>query len=262
MHWWLVTPPRPSRGGVWLDLCRRNNGTLSNMDPATDWVVGPNRRPGGWGALDFDGTNDRVPMASSITAPTNLTVSAWWNTASITSPDVRHLFADGNSTGNVYWRPQCLNAQKPAYGYGSSSGNSRRWDATNNIVTATGVWWHIVWTQVGTDTPVLYVNGVAQAVTLASSAGTNTRPTAQGAALGSLGLFTAVPGFFWTGFGDDIRLYDRVLSDAEVMELYRNSRGYCTGLLNPVKSRAITIPLGSTQPPRSMHQFRQRRIAV
>ncbi len=32
------------------DLMQRNHGTLTNMDPSTDWV-GSNR-PGGWGAFD------------------------------------------------------------------------------------------------------------------------------------------------------------------------------------------------------------------
>lgn len=61
-----------SRGSVgkWLfyegtgpkvfDLSGNNNhGTLTNMDPATDWV--PGRERGGW-ALDFDGTDDYVNL--------------------------------------------------------------------------------------------------------------------------------------------------------------------------------------------------------
>ena len=41
------------RGGNW--------GALTNMDPATDWVVN-----GGKGALDFDGSNDRVTSIGNI----------------------------------------------------------------------------------------------------------------------------------------------------------------------------------------------------
>ena len=50
-------------GSTLMDISGRgNHGTLTNMDPATDWVPGPN----GY-ALDFDGTNDFI----------NIGVSSW-----------------------------------------------------------------------------------------------------------------------------------------------------------------------------------------
>ena len=64
----------------WFDISRYgNHGTLTNMDPATDWVG--NSRPGGYGALDFDGTNDYVQMGNAAAldfdGTTPFSGSAW-----------------------------------------------------------------------------------------------------------------------------------------------------------------------------------------
>jgi len=52
----------------------RNNGTLTNMDPATDHVVTPMGR-----ALDFDGNNDYVLCPTAKGAPTTgpVSLAAW-----------------------------------------------------------------------------------------------------------------------------------------------------------------------------------------
>jgi len=49
----------------------RNHGTLTTMDPATDYTVYPH----GYG-LDFDGVNDHV-LAGVRPAPGHLTIAAW-----------------------------------------------------------------------------------------------------------------------------------------------------------------------------------------
>ena len=55
------------------DFSRFNNwGTLTNMDPLTDWVV-----DGGQYALDFDAVNDYVVAGSLPDFPNDCTWSAW-----------------------------------------------------------------------------------------------------------------------------------------------------------------------------------------
>jgi hypothetical protein len=57
----LWAPALGPTGNALFDLSGRNNhGTLTNMDPATDWVASPY----GW-VLDFDGGNDYVNVKSS-----------------------------------------------------------------------------------------------------------------------------------------------------------------------------------------------------
>lgn len=52
-----------------------NWGTLTSMDPATDWVVSR----GGY-ALDFDGANDRVVTGSTYASGTGaFSVAFWWD---------------------------------------------------------------------------------------------------------------------------------------------------------------------------------------
>jgi hypothetical protein len=52
-----------------------NWGTLTSMDPATDWVVSR----GGY-ALDFDGSNDRVVTGSTYAPGTGaFSVAFWWD---------------------------------------------------------------------------------------------------------------------------------------------------------------------------------------
>lgn len=61
-------------GSRLFDHSRFSNwGTLTNMDNATDWVVS-----GGQYALDFDGTNDHVAIASNVFSGLSVvTVSLW-----------------------------------------------------------------------------------------------------------------------------------------------------------------------------------------
>ena len=62
-------------GSTLRDVSGNNNhGTLTDMDPATDWVISGNPRLPGW-ALDFDGSNDYIDIPSFNVA--NITIEAW-----------------------------------------------------------------------------------------------------------------------------------------------------------------------------------------
>lgn len=69
---WLINE---KAGSKLTDISiNKNNGTLTNMDPSTDWV-GSLRGS----VLDFDGSNDYVDVGTdvSITLNRDFTVSAW-----------------------------------------------------------------------------------------------------------------------------------------------------------------------------------------
>lgn len=73
--WWLVVP-HWSGGTVLRDLMGRHHGSLTNMAPASDWLT--SGRSGGWGALDFDGTDDRVEINSVFgLGTTDLSATMW-----------------------------------------------------------------------------------------------------------------------------------------------------------------------------------------
>lgn len=65
-------------GSTLYDLSgRRNHGTLTNMDPATDWVI-----QNGYTALDFDASNDLVTAPLSAAGKIKQSFVAWmWRSA-------------------------------------------------------------------------------------------------------------------------------------------------------------------------------------
>ena len=67
--WWLFNE---GAGQTVRDIVGGNDGTLTNMDPASDWVGG---------ALDFDGSNDIiVPSSNFVDVPgNNFSFSVWIN---------------------------------------------------------------------------------------------------------------------------------------------------------------------------------------
>jgi hypothetical protein len=69
----LWAPALGPTGNALFDLSGRNNhGTLTNMDPATDWVGSPYG-----GALDFDGIDDHilVPSSPSLASLSTVTIA-------------------------------------------------------------------------------------------------------------------------------------------------------------------------------------------
>jgi hypothetical protein len=89
---------------------------------------------------------------------------------------------------------------------------------TNNNAVSTNTWQHIVYTRDGT-TQKLYVNGVSQSLltdnpqTLSNT--TNVR---------LIGAFPTASQYF-SGVIDEVRVYNRALSAAEVLEHYLSSKG-------------------------------------
>ena len=61
-------------GSTAVDAEGNNDGTLTNMDPATDWVDGLFDK-----ALDFDGGGEYVSLPDNAVTTTEFTISAWAN---------------------------------------------------------------------------------------------------------------------------------------------------------------------------------------
>jgi hypothetical protein len=75
--WWLNLPSR-GKGNTVFDLCGKYHGTLTN-GPTWSGALG---RPGGFGAVTFDGSNDYItlgvaPAALKFTAISPFSISAW-----------------------------------------------------------------------------------------------------------------------------------------------------------------------------------------
>lgn len=76
-----------------------NHGTLTLMDPATDWVIGGNPRIPGY-ALDFDGDNDHVRLGTNQLAwsDSSFSILVWIYPRALTLQSVVHLGNDSDNT--------------------------------------------------------------------------------------------------------------------------------------------------------------------
>lgn len=207
--WWLCG--RPYRGATWYDLCGNNHGTLTNMDPATDWV-GP-IHSGAWGSLDFDGSNDLIdiPHSSDIEVFGSRFSVAIWLRANA-SGSYATIFSKGNNV-----RLHRDNATAGLYGVivGLVSGgvfttSASFFDATPH---------HLVLTYDATNINI-YRDG--QLATASAVSGT---PTGGGTT--NLSLSQAAGGAIYSGRRDDFRLWNRAITSLEVQQVYLDSlRGY------------------------------------
>jgi len=221
LAWWLVTPQWKG-GTVFHDLVNgRNNGTLTNMDPSTDWITQTDR-PGGWGALDFDGTDDfvLVPDNDILEGMARVTVSCWIQAAS---------GAQANTFAAPLWK-------NTSYGFFQSNAVNqmvfRITTSIDNDVNASssntgffdGNWHHLIGTYDGT-TSRIYEDGVE----LGNSAATGTILTDVNDLLIGKG---AEGTDHIDGRIDGVRVHDRALTAKEVAEYHELSKNYYLGLFN------------------------------
>ncbi len=174
------------------------NATLTNMDPATDWVA--DTGASGTRALDFDGTNDRLAI-SGVTRNGTLSFSAWVYLRSL-ADEMIFNFKSTNSVANLFMFATVLTLR----GGSVTSVNS----AANPFATST--WTHVAATITGT-TGTLFVNGLQIATGTIAAVGAST----SGFDIGAYSDFGA--GYFLNGRLDDLRLFHRLLSGSEITAL-------------------------------------------
>jgi hypothetical protein len=174
-----------------------NTGTITNATWTTSGKFG--------NALVFNGTNAKVtiPDASALDLTTAMTLEAWvyptttptnWSTILHKEID-RYYIAAGSNTG------------APAVGGTFTSGNTNLYGAAP--MTA-NVWTHVAATYDGT-TLILYLNGnPVSSKAVAGSLTVSGSPVSIGG--------TAAYGEFFTGRIDEVRIYNRALTQAQVQQ--------------------------------------------
>lgn len=218
---WYLTVPQWSGGTVWRDLVNANPGTLTGMS-----VIGASTtsgwqrasRPGGWGALACDGTDDYVTIGNGARLKLGNTMTwAWWFNTNVTS--IQTLLGSQDVTGAY-----TINiSQFAARDIAVRSTSTTIAQVAGSVWTA-GAWNHMVYTRRGGATNALYVNG--QSITLTTNAATAFTVEAVKQLSGR------APGVqLFTGLLDDVRVYKRALPAQEVKLLYLASlAGYPTQL--------------------------------
>ncbi len=188
-----------------------NNGTLTSMDPSSDWVTGKID-----GGLEFDGNNDRVIIADNDTLDNTqyLTVSVWAYPTTL----------DGN--------PRCPVSKRvdPSTQYSYSlffytgnrlfvdiSGNDNRF-STNRVFTP-NQWYHLAvvfdGTQPSASRVKVYVDGALDKTATESS---STIPNTSSQLV--IGLLSGNNSGYFRGIIDDVRIYRKALSESQIQALY------------------------------------------
>jgi len=203
-----------------------NNGTLTGMDPATDWQVDG----GGW-CLDFDGSNDYVSVGNvdELNGTDELTIAYWCRKPSAgTIATCGSQLARNNgfwlswySDGNIYWGTH-------------NAGGGTRWKS----LAYQDKWFHICGTYNGTAVLQLYVNGRVR-----STSGSGTPPATLSATAATqfrVGSLLA-ESLYTTGKLSGVTLHNRALAPAEVATLYQAGPG---DWLKRKRRRVYSIPSG------------------
>ena len=213
MNWGANTVTDASGGG--------DTGTMSGMSKSTAPVVG---RVGQ--ALKFDGVDDIVTVTSALDGYANISVSAW---VYYVSSAGAQQFIVGEET--VY-KVDIDAAGCGCFRFLTETGSNWGTTILSSATTLTpNTWYHVVATYDGT-TKRLYVNGVQDPNTVTTSgsitnAGLSPTIGARGAGLDES-----------SGKIDEVRIYNRALSPAEIKQLY------LMGGSNDTRSGNSTITMG------------------
>ena len=221
LGWWPYVLQLSGGGTRWYNLVAPQHGVLTNMALPPTSTSGWGRRtlrPGGFGDVGFDGTNDEVDITGILgtrLTGLRLTVALWFNPTSLSSAVVFDATTAGNKHLLLFLEIASTTTGSVAIG------DTVDINLTFSPAWTTGQWQHLVMTSDGTTVRV-YRNGAQNAsATGAFGTGITTATWVVGSDSPS-GL--GVP---FTGRMDDVRLYNRPLSAKEVLALYQASRtGY------------------------------------
>ena len=194
-----------------------NDGTLTNMSTTTSPVAGKIGQ-----ALLFDGVNDQINAGagSSLGNLGPLTFSAWIKPRSMGGGSSGAIMG---KTGTGYVIFQLANTNGLGFGKNYDTANDLEAYSNDNAVTM-GIWQHVVATWDGTAVATnvhFYVNGVETSYQFPNDA-TGNRVSDVGKPL--------VVGSFYNGNSpfdgalDEVRVYNRVLTQAEITQLYQSGQ--------------------------------------
>ena len=206
------------------------NGNDGTIYDAT-WTTGISDN-----ALDFDGINDYVNCgnSNSLGIPGDFSVSAWINIDQNNNDDYLAIVCKGTDAstagngwylwvyGNGFDDPNKINhvaIQSNAPGYS--------WDyMSGTTILQPGIWYHIVgvFNCDGSSRNSIFINSVQESIYYQSGSAISTREdSGSPVTIGYYGYPPAPSVTYFEGPIDEVRIYNRTLSQNEIQELYENS---------------------------------------
>lgn len=206
VSWW------PAEGNA-HDVQDGHDGTLQNGTTFTAGIANQ--------AFSFDGVNDSVDLGNWFNLQT-FTIDMWVNPA--TSQGVFADIIDNNHTDTRSWVLQYQNVGEQ-YIFGAYAGGVGQ----NVTVSMTAEHWqHIAITRDTSNTLYMYLNGV-----LVDSAPGNGALVYDGSQFMRLSNWGG-GGRYWNGQIDELHVFNRALSAAEIAAIYNaSSAGVCTASTSP-----------------------------
>ena len=206
----------PSLGATGYRLLDRsgygNHGTLTNMNAGTDWVGN-----GDGLALDFDSSDDWVSIIDSRQwHQSDFSLCCFANFRGNGEADYGTVFSRDNGGTNwmFFSRDALSQSGKMSINFFDGANNP---SISSLTALSLAVWYHVAFT-VQANTASIYVNGKLEAT---GSIASWTRPIINNLQLGRWNL---TGGRTMDGFIDDVRLYSRALTAAEVAILATRRR--------------------------------------
>lgn len=223
--WWCPSLDDAGNGtGVLNDLTGNSNeGTLTNMDPATDWFA--DTASGGVRALDFDGVNDYVAISSSpadiATASSGFTYSCWIYVRNWDGPTFVFAIL---STGTQDYRSASFQVYLRKLTFVADNNGAADWaigvsTPIGNTTLNLSQWYHVgLVRQSGVYT--VYINGSSD-----GSVTYNNNLLLNNTSIKIGGHYSANTDNMANGLIDDVRIFSRAITSQE-MAILASKRGY------------------------------------
>jgi len=184
-------------------------GSNGSIQGAPAWDSGSSCKAGE--CLDFNGSSDFITVTSTeaLDVEDSVSVSAWLYTNGTSRQSVVAM-GDGNDYTNNY---QIFIDTQATFSVGE--GSYATYASKAGAITS-GSWYHIVGTFDG-STAKVYVNGSLGGQDTFSG----TRQSGGSLRIGSR-AYSGSPQWYFNGIIDEIRIYDSVLSEDEILDMYND----------------------------------------
>lgn len=248
VSWWLALPDQ-QRGVIWRDLCRRNHGTLTS---GPTWQ-GASGRQGGWGSLALDGSDDLVNAGTAsgldFERTDKFSICAWIfvdTTTPLASSVITRSDTSSFSKGwaFVLFRRATLNSTSLCFTLISSTiGNNMIEVNAGASAISSGRWTHVACSYNGSSLASgvkLYIDGALKTNTVVYDA-LSASSKATGVSVSIGGRYLPTPSQYLDGKIDDVRVWNREVSESEIVFYYVLSRQRYPGVLNRLPDRRSSV---------------------